>query len=639
MNYLYKSFTKIIIGILIVSTAAAPMTAPVASADPLTDDISLQEEIDRILQESSDSGSTLLTTGSTNQELEEAINQAVAELGLDSDEEAAIAEALGGVLGSSVLTETLTATIVEEVSVPGATEESLREAISEALGGASITEVLGGSLFDDTIDASIIEAISGGDFTGIVGGGFGGVLDDDLGDIGGIIGSVLTGGSPEDAIVNAVFGSLDPTGGLLTGALTGDDLGSTIGTVLGTAVGGPIGGMIGGALGSSLGGLFGSRPRRALERTQRDNRSLLREIRTSNQEILEIEERMEIWWQEWRADSLAQWYENQILAARITNEMIGFVNEGFGGDPAFVQSLGLYERAVTDYAGEEFIQNLELTLDTPWTDDRSLQSALAELHLRTMSDQAQEFTAGDRVAHEQFLQGDFSQGGWDRFYETISNPAANTPFGAWGVAQERYRAAIETAQEREMRRLDWGQGFRSMEVCQDVGGRTVCQVTTPGQAITGQLDQALGIGLESIIQSDMAGQSFELPALIFDGTLEHNLGRLGERALSHHEDGGLLEITETNVFGSAGPLSPGDVGTEIGDTSDPSSSGGWCEYLASQDADICGDINDAFGALGPILGVEEQIENFLQDEFGDVPEEDIDEFLLQEIINEITDIF
>ena len=287
----------------------------------------------------------------------------------------------------------------------------------------------------------------------------------------------------------------------------------------------------------SIGGGVG----RATESTQRQNRRRLDRILSENQDIQrqteqtmqDVTRQLEIT----QVDNPAQWAANQQMASDVANDMIEFVTAGFGGDPAFVQNIGNFQRSISDLVGSQFIRNLDDTVNTPFS--RDLQRSLIGLHQRTMRNESVGFTAGNIPGdHQAFLDGDFSQGGWARFMATTQNPQ-NTPQGAFFESARQYQNRVTSAVDAEMTKLDWGQGFRSMQECQNVGGQRTCNITTPGTTIAGQLDRALGLGLDSAIGAGELGQEF-------DNGLEDSFVRLGEQSLTGA--GGLLGINNIAAF-------------------------------------------------------------------------------------------
>lgn len=241
---------------------------------------------------------------------------------------------------------------------------------------------------------------------------------------------------------------------------------------------------------------------------------------------LQLIEQLLVMWQELEllmTDNPLQWFVNQELSRVVTERIVEHAQIGFGGDPAFLSSFAGLQTEVIDFVGIEFINNLETRLNTPFTED--LQIALSDVHQRQMQGSALGFDAGDPDEHMEFLAGDFTVGGWERFYDTINNPGGNTPFGAFATAQQLRQMEIQAALDREETKLDWGQGFHTMEECFSYDdGTTVCGTETPGTIITKQLDRALGLGLDSAVQADAYG-------LEFDAQLRDSFVRLGERSL------------------------------------------------------------------------------------------------------------
>src|SRR5690606_23796963 len=59
-----------------------------------------------------------------------------------------------------------------------------------------------------------------------------------------------------------------------------------------------------------------------------------------------------------------------------------------------------------------------------------------------------------------FIQGDFSQGGWDAWIELWRNPQ-NNPLGAFHAAEQELGKRISSAEGERRTELEWGRGFLS----------------------------------------------------------------------------------------------------------------------------------------------------------------------------------
>lgn len=202
-----------------------------------------------------------------------------------------------------------------------------------------------------------------------------------------------------------------------------------------------------------------------------------------------------------------------VLAKKIVSSMVqslvDWINSGFNGSPAFVQDLGGFLTNAADEAIGEYISKLGSVgsfICSPFRLDVQISVQLA-YDVSRRGDPAPKCSLSNIVDNfEQFLAGDFSQGGWTNWFEITANPETLTPYGAMLTAQDGARAAIINAKGEKLAELDFGQGFLSGKICQMVNGTTgpqkKCKISKPGTVIKASLDQHLGAGLSSLIAAD-----------------------------------------------------------------------------------------------------------------------------------------
>ena len=208
--------------------------------------------------------------------------------------------------------------------------------------------------------------------------------------------------------------------------------------------------------------------------------------------------------------------QSQRALRGVVDNMVDFVNTGMDGDPAFVQNLPQFLQGRVDQRVQNFIDQLGSRMDTPFLAD--IQNALQSVHTRNMRGEIPGYNAS-RVNIESFLGGDFEQGGWEGFAQVISDPSANTPLGAQLTAEGAMSRFAQGVREEELTKLDWGDGFRSLEQC-DANGQN-CQITTPGSVISDQLNRALGTSFDSLVAANQ-----------MDQTVEDTFARLSEEAVA-----------------------------------------------------------------------------------------------------------
>ena len=220
-------------------------------------------------------------------------------------------------------------------------------------------------------------------------------------------------------------------------------------------------------------------------------------------------------------DGLARSWREAIISD-IVRRVVSWANTGFDGNPAYITNLPLYMlENISDPVAENFIVGASTeTIAEPYR--RDVRVALARGYSQETRGRAEKLTCGvssDTI--RAFQNGDFfGGGGWSSFETILFNPGCNATF-AYINAQNQLTESILSAQEREQTRLNWGNGFRTVETSRtiDLGGgdtTNVRRVVTPGFMIAENLRQTLGTGLR---QSENADEIDEIVS-----TLMSNIG-------------------------------------------------------------------------------------------------------------------
>lgn len=229
---------------------------------------------------------------------------------------------------------------------------------------------------------------------------------------------------------------------------------------------------------------------------------------------------------------------------QMTNDIITWINSGFDGDPAFVTDLLGYLGEVADDVAGEFIYGDELsTLCTPFQLD--VRIALAKKYQKEAHGgfkEEAECSIDDLGDDEAFLSGDFNAGGWAMWFEVVLNPH-NTPIGGLVAGDAVLKKKIALKQAEEVKKLEFGNGFFSKEVCTD--GK--CTITTPGIVFQGLLEKAMNAPMDALLNAD---EMNEVLGALF--------GNLAQQAITGVNGllglGGNAEFTE-NSFGLTANLS------------------------------------------------------------------------------------
>jgi len=200
------------------------------------------------------------------------------------------------------------------------------------------------------------------------------------------------------------------------------------------------------------------------------------------------------------------------LAEALMDSLINWIQSGFEGNPAFVEDLGGFLLGVDTRVFEDFIGSDAIDLlCSPWKFD--IEFALTYDFALGSRAEAQ-CTLNDVVDNlDQFIDGDFSQGGWDGWFELTQR---NNPYDDFFETSAELNARIASERFKEQTYLDFGRGFFSFELCETIDGLSGleenCSITTPGAVIEDQLELVLGSGLR---QLELADEFNEVIAALF----------------------------------------------------------------------------------------------------------------------------
>lgn len=196
----------------------------------------------------------------------------------------------------------------------------------------------------------------------------------------------------------------------------------------------------------------------------------------------------------------------KMVLKSMTQSLLNWINSGFQGSPAFVTDLKQFMRERVDEVVGDYIYNdpnLNF-LCSPFELDVKIALATSYQEQAHESGSQVQCTLSDVGSNlSSFLNGDsFDPATW---FEVTQNPV-NTPTGAFLEAQGEMYARIADEQGRTIQELEWGQGFLSFKVCSDTdvanGTQIDCDITTPGQVIAAQVNDALGAGQDALIEAD-----------------------------------------------------------------------------------------------------------------------------------------
>lgn len=229
-------------------------------------------------------------------------------------------------------------------------------------------------------------------------------------------------------------------------------------------------------------------------------------------------------------DSVA-WYAAKLIVKKLTAQTVNYINSGFKGNPAYVTDPGQFFLDTADDVASKLLSDTSLNkLCTPFK--ASVRLALVKNYISEDENYSCTLTTL-KNNYDEFTR-DFSQGGWDGWFEVTQN-SQNNPFGAYASAQNKLGMQIGTEKNKYEKQLDWGQGFLSFEKCKtrqygptetsgllpatNLGAGTIAPVVnpgdcleketvTPGSVINDQLKKVLGSGVDALNAADSINEIF-----------------------------------------------------------------------------------------------------------------------------------
>lgn len=197
-------------------------------------------------------------------------------------------------------------------------------------------------------------------------------------------------------------------------------------------------------------------------------------------------------WKEFVGNRLAVMVANQLIQ-RMTASVVNWINTGFEGSPAFLTNPEGFFLDVGDQITGELIDKTGALsqLCSPFSFDIRLNLAINQVDMSSYNKRYTctlgkvinntrnaVNTAGqnsgitlsgsrDGVALGNFIDGDFSQGGWWGFVAYSTEPQ-NNPIGAYLMADLDLQSKIAEKKASVNADLNRGQGFLSWQKCTDV---------------------------------------------------------------------------------------------------------------------------------------------------------------------------
>lgn len=198
----------------------------------------------------------------------------------------------------------------------------------------------------------------------------------------------------------------------------------------------------------------------------------------------------------------------QVTISNITSSIVSWINSGFRGSPAFVTDPAGFLTDTADQIAGNFIAGTELgficdpfELNVRAALNLNYSSSFAKRNFCRLSG-----AVSNVENFAKFTAGDFSQGGWDSWFQITQNPQ-NNPLGVYLASKSELTDRIFGAQSIELLKLDWGNGFLSWRECIASNMETgecaeYSEIKTPGSVIENQLNNTLFTGTRQLELAD-----------------------------------------------------------------------------------------------------------------------------------------
>lgn len=190
------------------------------------------------------------------------------------------------------------------------------------------------------------------------------------------------------------------------------------------------------------------------------------------------------------------------MLQQITYSIIDWINSGFDGSPAFITDYKQFFLNAMDRVAGEFLQHDLGFLCQPFQFDIKVVLSLELMKQRDFNQRSTCTLTGSVANVENFVSGNFAEGGWKRWFEITTDPRNNF-FGALEMSRDELQNVQDDEKDAARTQALAGQGMASFKICvTDSSGRQHCPIATPGFAIADQLNRALGAGQDTLITAD-----------------------------------------------------------------------------------------------------------------------------------------
>lgn len=236
----------------------------------------------------------------------------------------------------------------------------------------------------------------------------------------------------------------------------------------------------------------------------------------------------------------------KVILDQMTASIVQWINSGFKGSPSFVTDPGQFFTNIVDdnfvsLADQIFFgsttSELSQFLCSPFKFDLQIKFALNFSYEQTggvpnrnckISQIAGNIKGFENSVNE-YVNGNFKEGGWERWFQMTQNSSSNI-IGSDLEVKSAFLKKVGAQKELEAMQLAWGRGFQSATNKLSNG---IKQIITPGATIENTLAFSLGSGVR---QLELADNFNEIVGALFGQLLKQVIG-----------PGGLLSTTKTSA--------------------------------------------------------------------------------------------
>ncbi|TSC70557.1 MAG: Uncharacterized protein CEO12_278 [Parcubacteria group bacterium Gr01-1014_46] len=211
---------------------------------------------------------------------------------------------------------------------------------------------------------------------------------------------------------------------------------------------------------------------------------------------------------EYGLDSVA-YMVAKTVTRKLTTKTVNWINSGFKGNPGYIQNPDQFFLDVGDDLASQFLSQAGVNkLCSPFK--AQVRLALVKNYI----DDSKNYSCTLSILKNNYdaFTRDFSQGGWEGWFE-VSQNSQNNPYGAYLDTKNELSIRIGTEREQKQKQIDLSGGFlnlqrcpKGMEFVDPVSLKKICgtkeETVTPGTVISDQLKETLGTKWGELVAAD-----------------------------------------------------------------------------------------------------------------------------------------